>query len=426
MRALKLRNVLLASWVLLGASVLSAVESVAPPQGLTAKGYLSLRYAYAGSASKDTVYQALRLTGSFELSALSNKVILHYRSQHYFTIQHTKTAIFGSPYENRNIFQTIYLEFRDVIAKGLRVRVGRMFPDMDYASLMLIDGGWLSWDFGKFSLVASAGRTIDYWQGKPDDGKLQFAGGVRYQSENVRVFAGFSSGDYYGLKRTELPAGMYARVGPNTWFDAYASYDFHARELARAGLSFTWRVDKYNFSLMTTQWRNPFDQLYLADKTINSIYWGDFVNLPVTYRDVRLSFSTSGKGFGFRGTAGWLGGVRSGWLGNATITLPGLLGFRFSLGGQAMKTDFIQFYSADLIVQKQFGEVLVQVQSQERYYQWQPRASGFHNFDNYTELSVEYPLTRHFYLSLAGGGYFRALGNEAFKPMAEFRIIYRI
>lgn len=426
MKALRLRNVLLASWILLGASALPAIESVALPQGFSARGYLNLRYAYAGSASKDTVYQALRLTGSFELSTLSNKVILRYRSHHYFTIQHNKAAIFDSPYENRNIFQTIYLEFRDLIAKGLRVRVGRMFPDMDYASLMLIDGGWLTWDFGLISLVASAGRTIDYWQGKPDDGKLQIAAGVRYQSENFRVFAGYSAGDYYGLKRSELPAGMYARVGPDTWFDAYASYDFHAGELARASLSFTWRVDKSNFSLMATQWRNPFDQLYLADKTKNSIYWGDFASVPVTYRDVRISFSTSGKGLGFRGSAGWMGGVRSGWLGNAYVTFPNILGFRLSLGGQAMKTDFIEFYSADLIVQKQFGEILVQVQSQERYYQWQPRPSGFHNFDNYTELSVEYPLARHFYLNLAGGGYFRVLGNESFKPMAEFRIIYRI
>lgn len=150
MKALSLRVVLLTSCMLLTASLLPAVESVAPPQGFSARGYLNLRYAYVGSASPSTVYQAFRLTGSFELSALSNKVILRYRSQHYFTIQHTSKAVLESPYENKNIFQTVYLEVRDLIAKGLKVRVGRMFPDMDYASLMLIDGGWLSWDLGRF------------------------------------------------------------------------------------------------------------------------------------------------------------------------------------------------------------------------------------------------------------------------------------
>jgi hypothetical protein len=91
-----------------------------------------------------------------------------------------------------------------------------------------------------------------------------------------------------------------------------------------------------------------------------------------------------------------------------------------------MKSDFITFYSADVQASGQLGDFSLIVQSQTRYYQWQPRPSGFHNFDNYTEFSVEYPAIRHVYLSASLGGFFRQLGNEGFKPQAEFRIILRL
>ncbi len=416
--------------VLAGTSVaatrLVAAQPYASAAGLAVRGYLSLRYAYVGSASRSTVYQALRLTGSFEVSAFSNRVSLKYRSHHWITFDHTKSAVLESPFENRSIFQTAYLELRDLPFKGLKLRGGRMFPEMDYASLLVIDGGWLSWEIGSLTLTGSAGRTIDYWSGKPDSGQLQAAGGLRYQTHSLRVSLGFNSGEYFGLKKSEMPGGVYALLGREFWFDAYGSYDFEARQLARAGLSLSWRSDPYNLSLTASVWTNPFDELTLADKNKTAIYWADFSDLPVTYRDLRFGFSTNGKGFGFRGSFGWLGGVRSGVVGNAYVVFPAFWGFRFTLGGQAMNSDFIQFYSADITAQRQFGNVLVQVQSQTRYYQWEPRASGFHTMDTYSELSVEYPLVRHFYLSLAGGGYFRKLGDERFKPQVEVRLIYRI
>jgi hypothetical protein len=108
------------------------------------------------------------------------------------------------------------------------------------------------------------------------------------------------------------------------------------------------------------------------------------------------------------------------------LTLPKLAGIRFTLGGQAMKTDFIDFYSADAAGEGSIGDLLIRVQSQTRYYQWLPRASGFHNFDNYSELSLEYPLGRHVWLNAAGGGYIRQIGNETFKPQFELRLILRI
>lgn len=398
----------------------------APAEGLAVKGYLSLRYAYIGSAVKSTAYQGLRLTGSFEISALSNKISLKYRSHHWITFEHTKSAVLQSPFENRSIFQTVYLEARDVAAKGLRVRAGRMFPEMDYASLLVIDGVWLGWDMGSLFVTGSVGRTIDYWSGRPDSAQIQATGGVRYQTPSFRFSLGFNSGEYFGVKKAEVPAGLYALLGRDFWFDAYASYDFEAKKMARAGLSLSWRTGRCNFSLMASQWTNPFEELSLAGKNETAIYWVDSQNLPVTYSDIRLGFSMSGKGFGFRASGGWMGGVRSGWIGNGTILFPAVWGIRLSLGGQAMKSDFIEFYSAEVMAQKQVGDVFFQVLSQTRYYQWQPSLSGFHVMDTYGELSVEYPLLRHFHLSLAGGGYFRKLGNEGFKPQAEFRLIYRI
>ncbi len=419
------RTVLLAgAAVLVLAGALRAADSPST-QGLAAKGYLSLRYAYVGTALKDNVYQGLRLTGAFEVSAFSGKVSLKYRSQHWITIHHTKNTVLESPFENRSLFQSVYLETRGVLAKGLKVRLGRMFPEMDYASLLIIDGGWLGWEMGSFYVTGSVGRTIDYWSDKPNGSELQATGGFGYRSAGFRASVGFNFGEYFGLKKSEVPAGIGVVLGQSFWLDAYGSYDFQADRVARAGLSLSWRVDRYNFSLIVSQWTNPFDEIYQADKSQAAFFWVD-QGLPVTYRDIRLSFSWNGSGFGFRGSGGWMGGVRSGWLGNGYLTFPSLWGIRFSLGGQVMRSDFIEFYSADVSAQKQFGDFQVQVQSQTRYYQWRPRPSGFHNMDTFTQLSVDYPLVKHFYLSLAGGGFFRSLGNESFLPQVEFRIIYRI
>lgn len=426
MRApLRLRAALLAAAAVgLLATALGAAEGPST-SGLAAKGYLSLRYAYVGTALKDNSYQGLRLTGSFELSAFSGKVSLKYRSHHWITIQHTKSAVLASPFENRSLFQSVYLETRGVLAKGLKVRLGRMYPEMDYASLLVMDGGWLGWEMGSFYLTGSVGRTIDYWSDKPDGSQLQATGGLSYRTGGLRASVGFNFGQYFGLRKTEIPAGISAVLSPSLWLDVYGSYDLQADRLARAGLSLSWRVDRYNFSLIVSQWTNPFDEIYQSDKNEAAFFWVD-QGLPVTYRDVRLTFSWNGSGFGFRGSGGWMGGVRKGWLGNGYLIFPSVWGIRLSLGGQAMRSDFIEFYSGDVSAQKQFGGVLVQVQSQTRYYQWRTRPSDFHNMDTFTQLSVDYPLVKHFYLSLVGGGFFRRLGNETFLPQVEFRIIYRI
>jgi len=84
----------------------------------------------------------------------------------------------------------------------------------------------------------------------------------------------------------------------------------------------------------------------------------------------------------------------AGRIANAGLTLPRVAGIRFTLSGQAMKTDFIEFYSADVPGEGSLGDLLIRIQSQTPL----PRAHArvrFHNSDNDSELSAEYPLGRH-------------------------------
>ncbi len=395
--------------------------------GLSAKGYLNMRYAYIGSRSPATVYSGLRLTGSFELAALSGKISFKYRSHHWIQFQRPANSLLESPFENRHIFQTLSLEFRDLVARGLKIRVGRMFEELDYASLSLIEGGRVSWEGGGFALSASAGRAVDYWRGQSEKGKLQASLGIGYRSEKLRFSLGIQKKESSQWKALEVPAGLFLQVSPRLWLDANGSYDLESRKLARAGLGLSWMTDSLNLSLTASQWQNPFDQFTLVDKNSNLTYWGQAsTQVPLIFRDIRLSLSLGGQGFGFRGSAGLMQGARSGWLASSYMLFPPLAGFRLSVGGQAMKSDFIDFTSLDLCLHKQVGDFSFQVQSQSRLYQWQPRPSDFRNMDNYSELAVDYPLFKHFWLSLAAGGYFRRLGDESFKPQLEIRLIARL
>ncbi len=91
-----------------------------------------------------------------------------------------------------------------------------------------------------------------------------------------------------------------------------------------------------------------------------------------------------------------------------------------------MKSDFLQFYSLDAMVMTQVRSFSLQAQIQARSYEWLSRPSGFYNRDSYSEISAEYPLQRHLYLSAAAGGFFRTLGDEGFKPQAELRLVARL
>ncbi|MCX6561727.1 MAG: hypothetical protein NTZ26_14585 [Candidatus Aminicenantes bacterium] len=391
------------------------------------KGVLSLRYAYSGSSAASTIGNSLRLTGAFRLTALGDKISLRYRSHHWINFQHTPNSVLESPYENRHILQTVALDTDGLIAPGVKTTLGRFFPDFDYASIPVMDGGSAGWEGGGFSVRAAAGRMFDIWTGKESGSDLFTAAQIKVKKPGFSASLGWNAGRFLGLLQKEIPAGVSVSLNQTVWLEAYGSYDLERSDVARAGFSASWHGDSTTFSVLASIWRNPFDQLYILDRTRASASWGLFdAATPALYRDLRVTGGWSGAGWGLRGSLGAMSGVRSGWLGSASITTPPVLGIRLTAGGQAMRTDMIEFYSLDIGTEGQWAGLDLRLQTQTRYYQWRPRASGFHNLDNYTELSAEYPLNRHVFAGLAGGGYFRQLGNEPFKPQAEFRMIIRL
>ena len=213
----------------------------------------------------------------------------------------------------------------------------------------------------------------------------------------------------------------------NVWLEAYGGYDFEFRKLSRAGLSVSWHGDAGSVSLSASQWRNPFDQLYLLDKSRNIAYWGLYSReVPSTYNDVRASGSYARNGWGVRGTLGSMAGVRSGWTASGYVTSPPFHGVLANFGGQAVKSDYIEFYSLDGRLLYEIRGVALEIESQFREYSWLSGSSGPRTRDAYSEVSAEYPLQRHVYLSAAGGGFFRTMGNEGFQPQVELRLIVRI
>jgi hypothetical protein len=419
--------------ILLSLPVIAAgqpTDTTAVPRnaaGLTAKGYLSARYAYVGSFSAATVYSGMRMTGSLQLSALSDRIILKYRSHHWLSLAHTEKHVLESAFADRNILQTISLETDGLLVRGLRTTLGRFFPDMDYASSPVIDGGALAYELGGFSIGGAAGRMIDIWDGTEESGDILAAGQLRYRTERLRASAGFQSSSYLDVVQREIPAGVTVSLSKSLWLEAYGGYDLKFKETVRAGLGLSWRANGGSLSMAASQWRNPFDQLYLVDKIRTLPYWGlNTRPVPSTYNDLRVSGSWVRGEWGIRGTLGVMGGVRAGWVANSYLTSPLFFGFRASAGAQGMKSDYIEFYSLDATVTKQLRDVSVQLQSQTRNYNWRPRPSGLHNTDTYSEISAEYPLRRHLYLSAAAGGFFRHMGDEGFKPQAELRLIARI
>lgn len=394
---------------------------------LKARGYLNARYAYVGSSCAATTYSGLRMTGSLQLSALSNKIILRYRSHHWLNFERPANSVLESPFENRHIIQTVCIETDGLLARALNFKLGRFFPEMDYASAPPIDGGACVLELGGFSISGAVGRMVDPWNGRQESNDLLAAAQLKFRAERYSAAAGFQSASYFDRKQKEAPAGFNILLKKNIWVDANTSYDFGFRELTRVGFGLSWRGEAGSVSLMASQWRNPFDQLSLLDKSRSLTYWGLYSkSVPSTYQDIRASGSFERNEWGVRGNLGFMAGVRSGWLTSAYLMSPSLHGFRVSLGGQAMKSDYIEFLSMDVMVTAQVRDIALQLQSQFRNYQWRPRPSGFRNADNFSELSAECPLRKHLYLSAAAGGFFRTLGNEGFKPQAELRLIARI
>ncbi len=415
---------------LLLAAVALRAQDPAPARngpGAPFKGYLNLRYAYVGSSAASNILNGFRLSGYFRVSALKDKIVLRYRSRHWLDFSHPKDSVLESPYENKHILQTVALETNGLLFRGFKTALGRFLPDLDYASTPVVDGGAVAFERGGVTVGAVLGRMVDLWSGAEKGTDLFAAAQVRYGDSRLGLSAGFNSGRFFGLRQKEIPAGLNYAFTDSLRAEAYGSYDLVAKTLARAGLSLSWHADSASISLLASEWRNPFDQLYLLDKARGLGTWGLYATeVPVLYKDVRVSGSWSSRGWGLRGSFGLMAGVRSGWTASAAAVLPPLAGMRLSVGVQAMKTDLIEFYSLDAGGEGQVGPLSLKLQTQARFYQWRPRASGFRNVDDFTELSLEYPIGRHVFLSAAGGGYIRRLGNEKFKPQAELRLIVRL
>jgi hypothetical protein len=250
---------------------------------------------------------------------------------------------------------------------------------------------------------------------------------MKYRTDRVRLSAGYQSAAYFNIKQREAPAGFNVMMTKSVWLESYAAYDFGFGEMTRAGAGLSWRGDRGSLSVAVSQWRNPFDQLYLLDRNRSIVYSGPYSgSAPSTYRDVRLSGSVNRGGWGIRGALASMAGIRRGWMANAYLMTPSFFGFRANVGAQSMKSELLQFYSLDAMVMTQVREFSLQAEIQARSFEWLPRPSGFYNRDSYSEISAEYPLRRHLYLSAAAGGYFRRMGDEWFKPQAELRLIARI
>ncbi len=297
-------------------------------EGLKAKGYLSARYAYVGSSSAATVYSGMRLTGSLQISALSDRIVFKYRSHHWLNFARPEKHFLESAFANRNIIHTGYVETDGLLARGLRARVGRFIPEMDYSSSPVIDGAALAYELRGFTVGGTAGLMIDLWDGRETSNDLLAAAHMRYRTDRVRASAGYQSSAYANIKQREAPAGFNVMLTRRVWLETYAAYDFGFGETTRAGVGLSWRGDRGNLSVAASEWRNPFDQLYLLDRSRSLVYSGLYSRpAPSTYRDIRLSGSFGDGGWGARGALSSMAGIRTGWMANAYLMTPSFYGF---------------------------------------------------------------------------------------------------
>jgi hypothetical protein len=418
-----------------GASGAADAKSAAPSRswgyessyGLKARGYINARYAYIGLSHAPNKLSGLQITGSFEACALSDRIVLKYRSHSWIELEHTPKSVLESPFRSRHVVQSISIEADRLAAGALDIKLGRFFPEIQYGSSPVIDGGAFTVRRSRFTLDGSAGRAVDLWNGSHQSSELAAAGQLRYRGDRVGASAGYQRSSAFEFKQSEIPAGVNVTLKKSVWLDAYAGYDFEEKRASRAGLSVSWRRDAGSFSLSATRWRSPFDQLYLLAKSRSAPFFGlSSKNVPSNFDDLRLSASYGRSSWSVRGSGGSMSGVRTGWTANAYVTTPSFLWVRCEVGAQGMRTDFVEFYSYDALVMSQLGSLSIQVQSQTRSYRWLPQPTGKRTTDNYTELSLDYPLVKHIYASAAAGVFFRKFGNESFQPQAELRMIAKL
>ena len=423
---------LIVLFLLLVLSVFSFAEQKLFSNNLLITGYANVRYGFTGSASSTTSYSGMRLTGSFDVRTASDKFHFVYRSHHFLHFSRPENFIYSEAYKNFNIFNTAYFELRNVLVNGLQVRAGRQFPETEGAAAYIIDGVWARWNRDKWSVLGSAGRPVDIWNGTGSASTFQYLGGIAWNAPALQWSANLMSNKYESINNYELSANIGAKLYENLWIYSNIAYDSgkgfpnQSGTLSRASINLSWHKNNAYFSLMASQWQNPFDQFVIDQKTSSLPYWGNFgAQPPSKYQDVRFTGSYSYGQWRMRGTVGTLQGVRSGWLAQAHLQVPPIFKMRFGGGVQAMRTDFIDLFALEATLSMHLYRMEIRVQSRARLYKWLPDKTGFKYTDNFSSAEIEYPMLKNMYILFKAGIYFRELGNESTKPLIESNILYR-
>ncbi len=393
---------------------------------LQPEGYFSLHYSYIGSSSNLTVYNGIRVTGNVRLKFWNDRFRIVYRSHHYFHFSYPESDIFASSYRNRSVFNTAYLEARELFGGRFSFRAGRFYPTVEGVIELPVDGVQLEALVSGWSVRISGGRIVDPWDTQELSEGYQFSGSIGYRSRKFVFSLGTASLSTDTLKTQEIGGHLEFNPGSRLWVSASGAYDLKAQTLSRFNAQLSLRMNTIYFSLMYSRWENAWTQRRIHSLMLRLRYFGRFAPVPPqTYQDIRFYLTYRRSPLFLRISAGRLLGVRNGWIGTGFVRFPVLFGFQIEVGGQAIRSDYTNFYTLDGTLIRQVGRTLLKFHTQSRIYQWLPTRSGFRYADNLTEFAIEFPLANRFFLNLTTGVYFRKIGDENLKPFTDIHIMYR-
>ncbi len=395
-------------------------------------GYFNIHYNFAGSASSSNFYNGLRFTGFINFRNASDKFHFVYRSYHFLNFAKTEQFIYSEPYKNFNIFHTAYLELKGIPINELQMRIGRQFPEAEGAASNLIDGIWLRCNLKKWSIIGSAGKIIDIWNGKTESDNFQYLSGLAWESPSLGFSINFLSKNYRDLKDNEISTNVNIKLKENlliygnTAFTISNEFSNQADKFYRASLNLTYHRNDSYFSLVASHWQNSFDQIVIEQKTYPLPYWGNYGEQPPSkYQDVRLSVYHSIGKWRIQSTIGLQQGVRSGWIALANLQTPSFFGLNLNGGFQIIQTNFSNLFALEIGASMYIKDVQFRFNYRSRIYKWLPATSVLLYTDNYIDAEIEYGMLKNFYLLFQGGTYIRKLGDESIKPILETSIIYR-
>ncbi len=396
------------------------------PSGVIAQGYINLHYRFIGSAVQATQYNGFHLTGRLRLGFWNDRIRVVYRSHHYIQLSRPEEFIYTEAYRNRHIFHTAYLEIAGLANHHVNVRLGRQYPDVAGVLIHPMDGAWTEVRVGHWQVRAAGGRPIDIWHGAPLSGGVQLCGNVGWTSSRLQWSVGFVH--LATEQRTTREIGMQIHWNPRgrVWVFVGGAYDLEIRDRTRVTAQVSVRGARVYVSLMASEWRNPWEQLRVYDEVRTLTYFGRFAETPPsTFRDLRAVVGIRTRQWAVRGSFGYMRGVRSGWIATGWVRSPKWKWFRLELGGQAIRSDYTNFYTVDAALITIVRSVQVRVHTQARVYQWLPSRSGFRYADNFTHIEIEWPVSPRLFMRIRGGVIFRQIGDESFKPLLDTLLLYR-